>query len=113
LVHETTHGYQYDDKPESEPPGWIIEGIADYVRLQSGHFGPGLLHAGGTWTDSYQTTGFFLAWLDTQYEDFGYRLNQSLSPTDGSPWSKASFAEITGKPIAELWSDYQAAMALP
>ena len=110
MTHETTHGYQQDDKPDSNPPIWIIEGVADTVRLHAGYISPDNLSRGGSYTDSYKTTAFFLAWLDRRYPDFLYRMNGSLRP-NGQVWTTGSFQTITGKSVDVLWSEYQAALA--
>jgi hypothetical protein len=109
MTHETTHGYQQDDKPDSNPPIWIIEGVADTVRLHAGYISPDNLSRGGSYSDSYKTTAFFLAWLDRRYPDFLYRMNGSLRP-NGQAWSEASFQTITGKSVSTLWSEYQTAI---
>jgi hypothetical protein len=109
MEHEVTHGYQHDDKPDSNPDIGIIEGVADAVRLSAGLISPGELRAGGSWNSGYKTTAFFLVWLDTQYADFFYRFNLSFRP-DGKAWSSAEFQRITGKPVANLWADFQRAI---
>ena len=103
LVHEATHLYQYNDGP-----GGLIEGIADYVRIEAGHHSPNRKRAGGNWDDGYTTTGFFLSWLDDQYPDFGYELNLTLTRDDNRGWSEQAFVELTGKDVATLWREYQA-----
>lgn len=107
MIHETTHGYQYDDQPDSDPEIGLIEGIADSVRLGAGYISPGELGAGGRWDSGYKTSAFFLVWLDTRYPDFLYRFNQSFKP-DGEAWSPAAFQQITGESVDTLWSEYQA-----
>jgi hypothetical protein len=107
MTHESTHGFQWDDKPDSNPPIWIIEGIADSVRLKADFISPDFLRTGGSYTSSYKTTAFFLVWLERQYPEFLYRINQSLR-IDGQAWSTESFRTITGKSVDTLWSEYQA-----
>ncbi len=103
LVHEATHLYQYNDGP-----GGLIEGIADYVRIEAGHHSPDRRRPGGNWDDGYTTTGFFLSWLDDQYPDFGYELNLTLTREDNEGWSEDAFEELTGKTVDTLWQEYQA-----
>ena len=107
MTHESTHGFQWDDKPDSNPPGWIIEGIADAVRLKADYIAPDFLRTGGSYTNAYKTTAFFLVWLERQYPEFLYRMNQSLK-VNGSAWSPTSFQTITGKSVDTLWQEYQA-----
>jgi hypothetical protein len=102
LVHEATHLYQYNDGP-----GGLIEGIADYVRIEAGHHSLDRRNPGGSWDDGYTTTGFFISWLDDQYPDFGYRLNLTLTRDDDEDWSEQAFEELTGKSVETLWQEYQ------
>jgi len=105
LVHEATHLYQYNDGP-----GGLIEGVADYVRIEAGHHSLNRRNPGGNWDDGYTTTGFFISWLDEQYPDFGYRLNLALSRDDNESWSEQVFEELTGKTVDTLWQEYQDAL---
>jgi hypothetical protein len=107
MTHETVHVFQYNDRPDGSPPSWLIEGIADAVRLKADLISPDYLATGGSYTSSYKTTAFFLVWLETRYPDFLYHINQSLKP-DGSPWAIGAFQTITGKTVDTLWSEYQA-----
>ena len=49
MEHEITHGFQHDDKPDSNPQIGLIEGIADAVRLSAGLIAPSALGEGGSW----------------------------------------------------------------
>jgi hypothetical protein len=101
LHHELTHVWQSGGK------SWVIEGIADYVRYRSNFFPITNRHLGGKYDASYQTTGFFFDWLETQQPGFVHHLNQRLK-TDR--FSETWFAELTGKDAPTLWSEYQAAI---
>ena len=64
IIHELTHAIQRDGFGST--PGWLVESIADYVRLQSGlgarHWKrPG---EGGKWEEGYDTGARFLGWLE-------------------------------------------------
>jgi hypothetical protein len=37
-------------------------------------------------------------------------MNGTLRP-NGQAWSEATFQTITGRPVDQLWNDYQAALA--
>jgi hypothetical protein len=102
LIHEATHLYQYNDGP-----GGLIEGVADYVRIEAGHHSLNRRNPGGNWDDGYTTTGFFLSWLDDHYPEFGYRLNLTLTRDDNEGWSEQAFEELTGKSVDTLWQEYQ------
>lgn len=105
IHHEFTHVYQYNDGP-----GWLVEGLADYVRYKSGNIPLSNRHRGGKYDDAYQTTGFFIAWLDERFPDFGYKLNQTLTRNDGAGWSTRAFQDLTGKDVDTLWREYQSSI---
>jgi hypothetical protein len=102
VTHEFTHIYQYNDGP-----GWLVEGMADYVRYEAGLIPIGNRHKGGNYDGAYQMTGFFVAWLDQKYAGFGYKLNQSMRSNDGQGWSTGVVQQLTGQSIESLWSQYQ------
>jgi len=51
IDHELTHVYQHLDGP-----GWLIEGMADFVRLHTGFIPESNRGRGGHYDDAYQTT---------------------------------------------------------
>jgi hypothetical protein len=101
IAHEFTHVYQ-----NNRGPGWMIEGMADYVRFKAGFFTLAQRRKGGNFDGSYRTTGFFLAWLDEQYPNFSRKLNQAMKTAA----DQTTFQTLTGKPVETLWSEYQAAI---
>ena len=105
VAHEFTHIYQYNDGP-----GWLIEGMADYVRYKAGYIPLSSRHKGGNYDGAYQTTGFFVAWLEQRYAGFGYALNQSLRSGDNQGWNKSVVQSLTGKSIESLWAEYQSSI---
>src|SRR5262249_289810 len=63
VVHELTHVIQSYPRPE---PGWLVEGIADYVRFY--HYEPktklGTVDPSRqSYRDGYRVTAMFLAWI--------------------------------------------------
>ncbi|KAJ5511923.1 hypothetical protein N7453_004026 [Penicillium expansum] len=77
LTHELVHCYQHtaplnesSDGDIPRPPGGLIEGIADFVRLKAGleppHWKRPLSAAERPpkWDMGYQHTAYFLAWLE-------------------------------------------------
>ena len=113
VAHELTHLVQrYPRNPNH--PGWLVEGIADYVRLE--YFEPLLPRphidfARANYTDAYKTTAQFLIWLEGKYgSEVVPKLNASLR---AGHYSDAIFKEITGKEVAQLWSDFAAAQGSP
>jgi hypothetical protein len=101
ISHEFTHIYQ-----NNKGPGWMIEGMADFVRYRAGYFKLTNRRKGGNYDDAYQTTGFFLSWVDDQYPNFGRKLNQAMKT--GADIS--TFMTLTGKSVTDLWAEYQAAI---
>jgi hypothetical protein len=117
VTHETMHIVQsYGGR--SGMPGWLTEGIADYVRYASG-----VDNAGGGWSlpkfsekqsykNSYRITARFLAWLEySGHKGIVSKLDQAgrdKTYDNGAIWSK-----LTGKTIDELWADYAKNPALP
>ncbi|SMC22364.1 Cysteine-rich secretory protein family protein [Andreprevotia lacus DSM 23236] len=109
LAHEITHIYQQNDSDAQHVDGFggIIEGVADYVRYKTGYKTLANRHAGGSWKDGYDTTAFFIDWLNQNYADFAYKLNQSLSSTDRQQWTTDFFVRQTGQSVDALWAQYQ------
>ena len=108
VVHELTHVVQ------SYPPGgpgWLVEGIADYIRLS--HFEPNAPKPRinldkASYRDAYKTTAIFLAWAEKRHDArLVSKLNAALRQRKYSPelWSGA-----TGRTLDELWSDFVADM---
>ncbi len=98
---------------EDEDPGavgWLNSGLADWVRFEAGYTPLSSRGPGGTWTDGYKTTAFFIDWLDQSHVDAAYLLNQSMDASDGVAWSDQIFVEIGGSDVATLWNDYQTAL---
>jgi hypothetical protein len=64
---------------------------------------------GGTWTDGFRRTAFFLDWLTEGDPEFVYELNQRMDP-GGSGYSDEIFFELSGSELSVLWDDYQTAI---
>jgi hypothetical protein len=113
MWHEFTHGYQYDDGDSDGIIG-IIEGVADCVRYLGGYVDISERRRGGSWDSGYKTTGFFLAWLQEEYNggdpEFLYKLNQSMEINDDIRWTEQAFQDITGETVHQLWAKYQDAI---
>lgn len=103
-----THMYQQNDSDKGGADGGLIEGIADTVRFKNGSTPENAQpDKNGAWNDGYRTTAFFLLWVDGRYDSFIYKLNLSMSNTDGKRLSPESFKTITGKSVDQLWNDYR------
>ncbi len=104
VVHELTHVVQAYPRNQA---GWLVEGIADYVRWfvfePDAPLGP-INPARARYQDSYRTTARFLDWAQRAHAPtLVARLNQALH--DGK-YSDALFEELTHKPLKDLWEEY-------
>lgn len=109
VTHEVMHIVQaYGQR--SGMPGWVTEGIADYVR-----YAYGVNNAGAGWRlpdfsekhsyqNSYRITARFFAWIEQNHKGVIRKLDQAgrdKTYEKGAIWQK-----LTGKTIDELWSEY-------
>lgn len=117
VTHETMHIVQgYGGR--SGMPGWLTEGIADYVR-----FAFGVDNVGGGWSlpkfsekqsykNSYRITARFLAWLEySGHKGIVKKLDRAgrdKTYDNGAIWEK-----LTGKNIDDLWKDYAQNPSIP
>jgi hypothetical protein len=92
------------------PPSWLVVGIADYVRLESGYIDRAERAKGGSFDGSgSQTTAFFLDYLATKNPTVVMQLNQRLAPT--SPvWTNDVFQTLMGSDVETLWAAYQSTL---
>lgn len=103
LVHEMVHCYQYDGRGKA--PSGFTEGVADWVRLHAGYSPPHWSQRGGEkWDAGYETTGYFLDWMEGKY-GFGIVRAINLALRDRI-YEEDIFKEHTGKKIKKLWSLY-------
>ena len=108
MTHEIMHIIQA--YPNGSGPGWLTEGIADYVREKYG-----IDNAGAGWsmtpfspsqhyTNSYRIAARFLTWLSQKYDsDIVYKLDKNLRDKTYSP---RLWKEYTGENLNELWDIY-------
>src|SRR5262249_15754910 len=107
VVHELTHviqGYKRGG------PGWLVEGIADYVRFA--HFEPKtkitVNPKKASYRDGYRTTAKFLAWVESQHDkDLVRKLNEALRAGE---YKDELFERRTGKALDRLWADFLASL---
>jgi len=103
IVHELTHVVQaYPDGPK---PGWLVEGIADFVRwwrYEPSPPGP-RIGPNATYHDSYRTTAAWLAYVSEHYDqhivpalDRAMRNRQDPEPL---------FQQMTGLSEQQLWDE--------
>lgn len=105
VIHELTHVIQRYPKPE---PGWITEGIADYIRWavyegKSAAWFP-VPHAPGDLTSGYRMTAGFLLWMETgPCPGIVRRLNRMMR--EGN-YNENIFTECSGKSLRALQENY-------
>jgi hypothetical protein len=113
VTHEVMHIVQDYRKYN---PGWLTEGIADYVRyvygvnnLRSEWILPAYKPT-QNYTNAYRVTARWLLWVEKNYnKDLVDKLDDALRAGSYSPdlWVK-----LTGKTLDELWSEYGKSPAL-
>jgi hypothetical protein len=108
LTHEMVHCYQYD--AFGSCPGGLIEGIADWVRLNSNLSPPHWRkEASGNWDAGYQHTGYFLEYLEQRFGNGTVRrINEKLRIERYD--TKKFWTGCCGRPVEQLWDDYAAAV---
>jgi hypothetical protein len=107
LYHEVTHTVQHS-KASGRFVGAFNEGVADLIALRM--LEARVSKVGGDWKGGYQPMAYFVDWLDHRYKDFLYKYNMSRSI--GPKWSVEVVRELTGKPVDELWQEYQDSLAV-
>jgi hypothetical protein len=114
VTHEVMHIVQHYGN--SGGPGWLTEGIADYVRYKFGVDNPGAewalpdFRSTQSYTNSYRITARFLAWLESHnYKGIVKKLDNSLRE---HTFTKDTWKKETGKSLDELWTAYSENPAL-
>lgn len=115
ITHEVMHIIQ--SYPSNAGPGWLTEGIADYVRYKYGvdNVGAGWslpsFKPTQSYTDSYRVTARFLLWITGIYnENLVVQLDESLR---NKAYSLELWEKYTGKSLEELWRLYSNNPELP
>ena len=105
LTHEMVHCLQYNGHDTC--PGGLIEGIADWVRLNA-ELGPPhwKKEPGDKWDTGYQHTGYFLEYLESRFgEGTVRRMNEKLRIERYD--EKRFWTELGGGSVERLWGDYK------
>ncbi|RDL33643.1 Uncharacterized protein BP5553_08011 [Venustampulla echinocandica] len=104
LTHEMVHCYQYNGFGTC--PGGLVEGIADWVRLNADLSPPHWKReASGKWDAGYQHTGYFLEYLEQRFgTGLVRRMNEKLRIERYE--EKRFWTELCGRPADQLWADY-------
>jgi hypothetical protein len=105
VIHELCHVVQAYGRTRT--PGWVTEGIADYVRWfvwEPANRRPRVNPDRAKYTDSYQTTAAFFDWIvQTKDKPFVNRLNAACRKNEYKP---ELFKEYAGKTVDELWAEF-------
>ncbi len=105
MVHEMCHVVQRYRRRGN--PGWLVEGVADYVRFfkfEPGNIGP-INVARARYDRSYRVTAAFLAYVTEKYDkDLVRKLNQIMR--EGN-YKEEVFKELTGKTVQELDEEWR------
>ena len=108
VTHEVMHIVQA--YPGNAGPGWLTEGIADYVR-----FKVGIDNKGAQWTlpnfsakqnyeNAYRVTARFLVWLEkNKMKGIVKQLDIDMRT---KTYNSQIWKQLTGKTVDELWSEY-------
>lgn len=114
VTHEVMHIVQA--YPPGSGPGWVTEGIADYVRYKLGVDNAGAgwslpaFSPGQRYTDAYRVTARFLEWIEQRvHKGMVKELDAAMRSRS---YEDALWKKLTGKSVDELWEDYAAAPAL-
>jgi hypothetical protein len=114
VVHELVHVVQqYHQARGGTPnPGWLVEGVADYIRWFK--FEP--MPTGtrprnpdeASYTDSYRTTAGFLNFVVEKHDkDIIAKLNAAMRL---GKYNVALWKEYAGSTVDELWAEYAATL---
>lgn len=103
VIHEHTHVIQAYRRGG---PGWLVEGIADYVRFI--HYEPKTPIRIDTkrakYTDAYRTSAKFLGWVEKTYDkELVRKLNEALRK---GTYKDTLFEEYTKKTLDQLWAGF-------
>lgn len=105
VVHELTHVIQ---AYRGRNPGWVVEGIADYIRFfqyEPGNVATRVNPDRNKYTDSYRVTACFFDWIvENKEKDFIKKMNDVCR--SGRYSNENTFKDITGKTVDELWEEY-------
>lgn len=114
VTHEVMHIVQ--DYGDTNGPGWLTEGIADYARYKFGVDNPGAkwalpeYKAGQSYRNSYRITARFLEWLETHgNKGLVKKMDKKMRE---HTYSDQLWVEFTGRTLDELWDTYVASPQL-
>ena len=113
VAHELVHVVQRyrRGRGEHKPPGWLTEGIADYMRYyvvepdsDRAKFDP----ERGDYKGGYQPAAGMLNWVEKQRPGTVAKLNALLR---AGKYTSAKFREVAGDEPDALWRQFKASLA--
>jgi hypothetical protein len=105
VMHELVHVVQHYPNSHKNA-GWLIEGIADYLRYwkYESERPKKKIGENASYRDGYATSASFLAWIVWKYD------RRTLRRVDAAlragKYDDAIFHKITGKDLPELWDEF-------
>jgi hypothetical protein len=102
IAHEMVHVAQR----YPHAPGWLVEGIADYMRyyvLIPDDPSRAFQAKGATWHDGYQASAGFLDWAEQGHPGTITRINAALRAGEDG---EALLRETVGQPLPQAWAAY-------
>jgi hypothetical protein len=111
MVHETVHCVQAYRSGKN--PGWLVEGIADYIRFF--RYEPGKLGKispdRARYDGSYRVTAAFLNYIAEKYDkELVRKLNKAMREGDYNP---GIWKALTKKSVQELGEEWRALLQPP
>jgi hypothetical protein len=105
LTHELVHCHQWNAKDTC--PGGIIEGVADWVRLNCALSPPHWKRSfEGAWDRGYEHTAYFFQYLEGRFgEGTVRRMNEKLRLEKYN--EKPFWTDLLGRPVEQLYEDYK------
>lgn len=110
VTHEVMHIVQ--DYGDTNGPGWLTEGIADYARFKFGVDNKGAgwslpaYKEGQTYKNSYRITARFLHWLEMKgHKGIVRKMDAQMR---AHTYSDNLWEKYTGKDLDQLWAGYVA-----
>lgn len=117
VVHELVHVVQAyrNGRRGNRPPGWVVEGIADFIRWylyepeSGGALIPPRRAANARYNASYRTSANFLNWVSINHgANFVPKLNARVR---SGKYNNDFWVEQTGKPVEQLAEQWKASLA--
>lgn len=105
MIHELIHVIQSYPRYD---PGWLVEGLDDWARwwIYEPENRRPQARPGGNYTDSYQRTGAFLAWIEAhRAPGLMAKINNAMRLNTYAPELWVRWA---GADLDTLWAQYQA-----